>query len=394
MSARDPYFIEMQQALRTADVAEPALVIDLARLRANISKAQTLVPEGYAIRLVAKSLPSPELLALAMGSLGTDRLMTFHLPMLIALAQQFAQADQLIGKPLPVAAARQAIKTIGPAATARVQWLIDSPARLQQYAQLAEATGLLLRVNIEINIGLHRGGVTPGKDLASLLRQLNQTPQLQFSGLMGYEAHLSALPPLMGWQRRASLRSQALYRTAEAQARDVSGPETAQNGVFNIGGSSTFPAYSADSPGNEVAFGSALVKPSDFDKPLIAALEPAAFIAAPVLKVADDVQVPGFDRLHGFVRRVRAPRCKAVFTYGGKWMAGPVDPRGAMYSGLYGRSTNQELLMLPRDTQIAPDDFLFLRPQQSEVVLSQFGRIHLYDDGAITGTWSVFPAMG
>ena len=40
-----------------------------------------------------------------------------------------------------------------------------------------------------------------------------------------------------------------------------------------------------------------------------------------------------------------------------------------------------------------PDDFVFLRPTQSEAVLQQFGDIAVYENGRITEMWPVFPAQ-
>ena len=39
---------------------------------------------------------------------------------------------------------------------------------------------------------------------------------------------------------------------------------------------------------------------------------------------------------------------------------------------------------------LEPDDYVFLRPAQSEFVFLQFGDIAVYEDGAITQSWPVF----
>ena len=59
MSGRDAYFLKLQSALHAAAIASPVLVIDLARLNANIDTLLADLPEGMAYRIVAKSLPSP-----------------------------------------------------------------------------------------------------------------------------------------------------------------------------------------------------------------------------------------------------------------------------------------------------------------------------------------------
>ena len=90
---------------------------------------------------------------------------------------------------------------------------------------------------------------------------------------------------------------------------------------LNTGGSSTSTLYphATNVIANEIAAGSALVKPTDFDlQP--AHHQPAAFIATPVLKVTDtEVTAPG-SRTHG---PVEPHRNLTVFIYGGYWKARP-----------------------------------------------------------------------
>ncbi|MCA8903473.1 MAG: hypothetical protein KDA43_01225, partial [Hyphomonas sp.] len=73
------------------------------------------------------------------------------------------------------------------------------------------------------------------------------------------------------------------------------------------------------------------------------------------------------------------------------WLADPVDPPGLEYNKTFGRSSNQEMLNGGPELSIAPDEFVFLRPQQSEALFLQFGDIAVYEDGAIVDSWPTFP---
>ena len=100
-------------------------------------------------------------------------------------------------------------------------------------------------------------------------------------------------------------------------------------------------------------------------------------------------------RLAGFRGGSRAPpACSQWHPWapGGHWLADPVDPPGLSYNKTFGRSSNQEMLNGGPDLSISPDEFVFLRPHQSEAVFLQFGDIAVYEDGAITEFWPVFPA--
>ena len=100
--------------------------------------------------------------------------------------------------------------------------------------------------------------------------------------------------------------------------------------------------------------------------------------------------VPGLEALQPVLRLFDANTERAFFVHGGHWLAEPESPPGLEYNRLYGRSSNQELLTGSRSVSLAPDDYLFLRPTQSEAVLLQFGDRVVYEDGHVTQRWPTF----
>lgn len=392
---RDPYFLDLQTALTDAGIATPTLVVDKARLNANIDTLMSHLPAGMAYRIVAKSLPSLDLIAHIRQRTGTDRLMTFNQPMLNALSRDMPDADQLLGKPLPVAAARAYFAALAPEeadAAARVQWLIDTPERLRQYQELARATGQVLRINLELDVGLHRGGFEAGDAFRAVLETIRDNPEITLTGLMGYEPHLAALPEALGWRERAKSGAWRRYSEALAQVADVFGADTVAGLTRNAAGSPTYRYYQDTDLANEISAGSCLVKPTHFDTPLLEPHLPASFIATPVIKTMDKTRLPGLEFAADGQRAWDPNVSRTVFIYGGNWMADPVDPPGLSYNKTFGRSSNQEMLTGGHNLAIAPDEFVFLRPHQSEAVFLQFGDIAVYEDGRITQRWPVFPA--
>ena len=392
---RDPYFLGLQAALDAAGIASPTLVIDKARLDANIDTLMSHLPSGMAYRIVAKSLPSLDLIAHIRQRSGSDRLMTFNQPMLTALSKAMPDADQLLGKPLPVAAARTYFQSLAPedaAAASNIQWLIDTPERLRQYQELARSTGQTLRINLELDVGLHRGGLEAGDTLKAMLEMLRDAPELEFSGFMGYEPHLAALPEALGWRERAKSGAWRRYGEALAQAAEVLGADAVAGLVRNAAGSPTYRYYQSTEVANEISAGSCLVKPTHFDTPLLEPHLPASFIATPVIKSMPQTRLPGLEFAADGQRAWDPNTSRTVFTYGGNWMADPVDPPGLSYNKTFGRSSNQEMLTGGHNLSIAPDEFVFFRPHQSEAVFLQFGDIAVFEDGRITQRWPVFPA--
>jgi D-serine deaminase-like pyridoxal phosphate-dependent protein len=384
----------MQSALKAAGIMTPTLVLDINRFDANVARLKADLPDAMGYRVVVKSLPVTKLLERVRAGTGTDRLMTFNLPMLLELAQSMPDANQLLGKPLPVAVA-QAFFANSKAplnAADRISWLVDTPMRMQQYAALAATIGRPMNVAIELDVGLHRGGQGPGEALAEMLSQLRADGNLRFAGTMGYEAHIPSVPGFLGMQDRAMKHAWKTYEGAKAQIRAALGSEILNGKVLNAAGSPTYRLYKDTGIANEVSVGSALVKPTDFDTELLSAHIPAAFIATPVIKRMRSTVLPnGFGALTKLQRMWDQNSRQTVFIYGGHWLARPADPPGLQYNSIFGRSSNQEMLNAGTNLAIEPDDFVFFRPTQSEAVFLQFGDIAVFDGEAIIDYWPVLP---
>jgi D-serine deaminase-like pyridoxal phosphate-dependent protein len=386
-----PYFRQLGQALDQAGLARPSLVVDRARLLENVQTLLRHIDGRYHYRIVAKSLPSLDLLETIMQASDSNRLMLFHQPFINQVAQRYPAADILLGKPMPVAAAANFYKRFQGGAFdpgRQLRWLLDTPERVVQYDALAVSLGQTMQACIELDVGLHRGGVRNDAQLRSMLELIEASENLQFCGFMGYEPHIVKVP--VGDARDYRDRAMAIYRHYVELAQDYLGERWPQDVVLNAGGSPTYQMYDeGDYPINELAAGSCLVKPTDFDLPTLADHVAASFIATPVLKSIDTLEIPGIDL--GRAQSLWNPnRARTFFTYGGYWKAKPESPPGLSTNGLFGRSTNQEMLNGSRNINLEPDDWVFLRPTQSEFVFLQFGDIAVYDAGTISARWPVF----
>jgi D-serine deaminase-like pyridoxal phosphate-dependent protein len=387
--AHDAYFLALSQALREAGIAKPVLLIDRARLRANMQALRsTLQGSRLATRIVVKSLPSPKLIEELVLGLGTERFMVFNGPMVLDTAQVRPAGDMLLGKPLPaleVAAVCDQLAA-GGITRLRPQWLVDTPQRIQEYAQIAKSRSQVFRVNAEIDVGLHRGGFQRVQDLSAALDLIKQHPSLEFSGLMGYDPHVPKMPS----PSRAYDTVIKRYQESVDVVRSRMGPDTSKL-TFNTAGSPTYSLHARDPVATELAIGSAFVKPRDFDTKTLTHHVPAAFIATPVIKAVGETQIPGLEVLSGVMRFFDANSERAYFIHGGHWLAEPESPPGLEFNSLFGRSSNQEILTGSRSMVLKPDDYVFFRPNQSEAVFLQFGDLLVYEDGKIVDRWPTFP---
>jgi D-serine deaminase-like pyridoxal phosphate-dependent protein len=385
----DLYFQGLTQALHRASVCTPTLVVDKERLDRNIDHLITVLNRGFDYRIVAKSLPSIPMLQYLMRRTGSVRLMSFHLPFLMTLVEQIPASDILMGKPMPICAARhfyawhsQQTHSLCFAPELQLQWLIDTPERLKQYEMLAKELNVKMRISLEVDVGLHRGGFKADQNFVETLEHIKHSPWLTLSGLMGYEAHISKIPDILGGARLAFNAVRERYQQFVTLLSKTLGAQALE-------GSSTYPLYDAGvRVATEIATASALVKPTDFDVETLTHHLPAAFIAAPVLKRVHKPEIPEAPILSRVLRAFGKLPKEGCYIYGGNWLATPCYP-DARPSELLGRSSNQEFYELATNSNLQVDDYLFFRPKQSESVFLQFGQIALYEQGNIVDWWPV-----
>lgn len=397
-----------------AGAHRPTLVVDKQRLDQNLEALLKVIQTGFDYRIVAKSLPSIPLLKYIMEKSGSNRLMSFHLPFLVHLVKHIPQADILLGKPMTVHGARQFyqwqqqhVLSQNKAAAdslfqpdTQLHWLIDSLERLTQYQALAKELNCIINVHLELDIGLHRGGFVGhdknDTDLEQALRILSADKRLKLTGLMGYEAHASKIPSIMGGTPKAFRLAMEHYQACLTQVALIMGQTCLDSLILNAGGSSTYSLYNKQQEQTgfitEIATASALVKPTDFDTHTLEHHLPATFIAAPVLKRIQNPEIPMAKHLSKLLNKVGLLPKQACFIYGGNWLATPYFPENIKRSNILGHSSNQEMYALPTHSTLKMDDYLYFRPSQSEAVFLQFGEIAVYEEGAIIDWWPVFDA--
>ena len=393
-AAYTPYFQRLNQELRNNGPYRPAMIVDLDQLDKNINALSGLINSGVDYRVVAKSLPCPQLLQHIMSRANTQKLMVFHQPFLNHIAQALPEADVLMGKPMPVKAAANFYRLLDRQTSfdpaRQLQWLIDSEERLQQYQGMAKQLGVRLRINVEIDVGLHRGGLQEPQQLKAIIERILADPQhLEFSGLMGYDPHVVAVPKIVKSQRKLFAESQHQYRRfIDMLAADF--PQIPLASLcLNGAGSPTVALHQQGSVINDISAGSCLVKPVDFDVDTLEDFQPAAFIATPILKKMPGLSLPAAEQARPLFSWWDKNLQQTFFIYGGKWLADYESPQGLQGNSLYGSSTNQQIVNASDKVQLAVDDHIFLRPRQSEFVFLQFGDLLALRDGKIVAQWPI-----
>lgn len=387
-----PFFKTLNGVLQKSGPWVPSMVLDLDAVDKNIDAIVASIGPDKGYRIVAKSLPSVALIKYVAQRAKTNRVMVFHQPFLNRLVERMPNADVLIGKPLPVQSAAIFYQThsgdFDP--QTQLQWLVDTPQRVVEYLALSQRIGQKIRLNIELDVGLHRGGVQNNQQLGQMLAIIQDNPRsLQFSGFMGYEAHAAKLPRFLGTADELVDKALAIYQARVDYSKANFSELWHRDLTLNAAGSPTYRLYEGKGLANDISVGSAVVKPSDFDLGTLDIHMPALYIATPVLKASAGLQLPGVDQAGKVLTWWDTNQSQTLFIYGGYWKAVPYQPPGIQFSAVYGRSSNQEMLNASSAVKVAVGDHVFLRPTQSEHVMLQFGDLLAYRHSQIVAKWPV-----
>jgi D-serine deaminase-like pyridoxal phosphate-dependent protein len=149
---------------------------------------------------------------------------------------------------------------VGPVKMRRLMALLEkadvivSVDSRENVAELAEALGgRRLRVVIEVNTGMNRAGVEPGAAAVALAGVIAGYPALRLVGVMGWEAHATAIADPVSKENAVAAAISLL--TQSAAACRSAGHDMP---IVSCGGTGTFP-YCLDQPGvTEVQVGGAI----------------------------------------------------------------------------------------------------------------------------------------
>lgn len=234
---------------RTLDAVDtPSLLLDADALRANL-QCMAAFFNGRPCRLRPhfKSHKCTRIARLQMDA-GAVGITCAKLGEAEALAEAGLEdiliANQIVG-PLKIARLMELARRARPIVA------VDSAENVQALSQASAAAGIVLRVLVEVDIGMHRCGVASGQAALDLARRVASAPGLSFEGLQGYEGHCVDLRDETErvTQTRAALQllvgTRRLIEQAGLPVRIVSG-----------GGTGTY-TLTGDTPGiDEVQAGS------------------------------------------------------------------------------------------------------------------------------------------
>ena len=142
-------------------------------------------------------------------------------------------ANQIVGT-------QKIARLINLAKHAEIMVAVDNAENVQEISLAARSKGVVIRILVEVNIGMNRCGVEPGKAALDLAQLVQKSPNLKFEGLMGYEGHTVANPDRIERENTTKTSMQRLIDTKhllEKNGLSVSIMSGGGTGTFDITGS-------------------------------------------------------------------------------------------------------------------------------------------------------------
>src|ERR1700730_1210032 len=178
-----------------ADIETPALVIDLDAFDRNVAKMAGFArAAGVHVRPHAKThkCAASARRQIAAGAVGQ-------------CVQKVGEAEALVrGGITDVLVSNQVIgerklrRLAALARDATIALCFDSPEQVDAASRVARDFGVELGALVEIEVGMERCGVAPGRAAAALARQIADAPNLKFRGLQAYYGRAQHLPSYQG----------------------------------------------------------------------------------------------------------------------------------------------------------------------------------------------------
>ncbi|WOF73027.1 DSD1 family PLP-dependent enzyme [Parvibaculaceae bacterium PLY_AMNH_Bact1] len=169
-------------------IATPALVIDLPAFKANLNAMAThCETHGLNLRPHAKTHKCAEIarLQISAGALGICCAKLGEAEALAAESIDGILLTSPVVQPFSVERLMRLNAKLNDLMVA-----VDNPENATSLAAAAEAAGKPLQVLMDLDVGLHRTGITPGDEAHALARQMEESPHLHFKGLQAYAGHL------------------------------------------------------------------------------------------------------------------------------------------------------------------------------------------------------------
>jgi 3-hydroxy-D-aspartate aldolase len=232
-----------QQAVRTDwykvsnvdDVASPALLVYPERVEENIRRMIRIAGDVERLRPHIKTNKLPEVIRMQMA----QGIMKYKCATIAEaeVAAACSVPDVLLAYQPVGPNVKRLVQLVHKFPATRFSALVDDAGAVKALSQAASAAGVTIDLFVDLDCGMHRTGIAPGRDAVELYRLVARSPALRAAGLHVYDGHIRD----SDLSRRAVACDQAFSQLDAVRKQLVeSGVEVP---VIVAGGTPTFPIH-------------------------------------------------------------------------------------------------------------------------------------------------------
>jgi D-serine deaminase-like pyridoxal phosphate-dependent protein len=366
----------MERVAALAELVEdtPEVVIDLDVVRSNVARIAALAAEaGVSVRPHIKTHKLPEIARLQVeaGAVGVQ---------VAKLGEAEVMADGglediLVG--YPIVGERKLERLCDLAERVSLSTTVDSLEVADGLAHAARARGLTIPVLLELDTGMHRLGVPPGRPAVALASKLAELEGLELRGVFTHEGHVYTQGRDPAERERMTRESCALaVETAEAiRDQGLGAP------VVSVGSAGTF-RFAIRCPGvTEVRPGTYVF--NDRSQLAQGSAEPADLAA---FAIATVVSRPAPDR-------IVVDAGSKVLTSDRMLVPDPPASFGAVWGhddwDLVRLSEEHGVLAVPPDAAVQVGERIAIVPNHVCPAINLASALTVVEDGQLLGRWPV-----
>jgi D-serine deaminase-like pyridoxal phosphate-dependent protein len=222
-----------------SEIDSPALIIYADRVKRNIALLKTFVSDVRQLRPHVKTNKCPEVVRMMLDA-GITKFKCATIAEAEMLLDQGARDVLLAYQPVGPKAERFC-QLQHKFSASKLSCLLDNENSLAELSSLAKKHQVAIKVCIDLNVGMNRTGIVPGKPAFDLFRKAKETAGIDILGLHAYDGHLRDAD----LELRTKKCDEAFLPVAELQKKIQS--VTGNAPVIIAGGTPTFPIHARNS---------------------------------------------------------------------------------------------------------------------------------------------------
>lgn len=340
----------------------PALLVDLGALEHNASlMAQRCADAGIDWRPHVKACKAPAmaLRLLQAGAVGiTCAKSSEALVMAGGGVNDILIANEVVGD-------QKVARLVEVAKLATLCVAVDDASNIREISAAADSAGVTIDLLVDIDVNLHRCGVTP-EEAPALCALISDLPAVRLRGLMGYEGHVMGLPDEEKEQETAASAS------ILARAHDLCRADGHEIGALSGGGSGNYRYVLKQGVLNELQAGGAALMDLTYEGMGVGGHQRALSLVCQVVSAASPERAAGDAGWKATGRHTGLPTV--------------VNPDGWRCVGLSAEHTH-----FSRDDgdTLRIGDRVEMIPHYSDSTVLLHRTLHAHRDGVVEEAWEI-----